>query len=54
MKLKIPQNLIHMANVKKQGEDWFKKMQKYFHKSFKKVRFNGKIKESEINKLFEA
>ena len=40
-------------NVKKQGKDWFKKLHNFFHKSFKKVRFNGKIKETEMNKLFE-
>ena len=41
-------------NVKRQGKDWFKILQKCFHKSFKKVRFNGKIKETEINKLFDV
>ena len=40
-------------NVKKQGKDWFKKLHNFFHKSFKKLRFNGKIKETEMNKLFE-
>ena len=44
----------NVKNVKSQGEDWFKKLGKFFHKSFKKVRFNGKFKESESNKLFEA
>jgi hypothetical protein len=40
-------------DIKEQGQAWFKTLNKFFHKSFKKVRFNGKVKETEISKLLD-
>ena len=44
----------NIESVRRQGELWFTQLQKSFHKSFKKVRYNGKIKETEISKLFDV
>ena len=40
-------------NIKDQGKQWFKSLNNFFHKSFKKIRYNGKVKETEINKLLD-
>ena len=36
-----------------QGTNWFRKLNRSFHKSFKKVRFNGKSKETNLTQLFD-
>ena len=36
-----------------QGKKWFKKLNNSFYKSFKKIRFTGKTKETNLTKLFD-
>ena len=37
----------------KQCKDWFKNLQTVFHKSFKKIRCQSRVKETEVSKLLE-
>ena len=39
--------------VKAKGKTWFKKLNNCFYKSFKKIRFTGKTKETNLTKLFD-
>ena len=40
-------------NISAEGEAWFKNLNKLFHQSFRKVRFTGKVKETELSRLFD-
>ena len=40
-------------SIEVEGGKWFSTLNKYFHKTFKKIRFNGKVKETPVTKLMD-
>ena len=41
------------TRIEVQGEQWFKTLNNFFQQSFKKIRFTGKVKETNVSKLLD-